>query len=133
MLKGQCLCGGIQYEYNSDITELAICHCTQCKVAQGTAFATNAPLAAKGFSFSETGAKLKTYFSSPNKKRVFCETCGTPLYSQRTDMPDVLRLRVGTIMHGNIPEPDYEIFCDAKSDWLTLQGERPNYSGHKPS
>lgn len=40
---------------------------------------------------------LQAYFASPNKKRVFCKTCGSPVWSERLDKPDVVRLRVGLI------------------------------------
>ncbi len=30
-------------------------------------------------------------------KRVFCKTCGSPVWSERLDKPDVVRLRVGLI------------------------------------
>lgn len=36
---------------------------------------------------------LKIYSSSPNKKRAFCGNYGTPLYSQRMDIPETIRLR----------------------------------------
>ena len=39
MLKGSCLCGQVRYEYDGDITEVSMCHCGQCRKAQGTAYA----------------------------------------------------------------------------------------------
>lgn len=126
MLKGRCLCGQVTYEYQGEITELAVCHCQQCKQAQGTPFVTNAPIETSKMKWLTGADNFKSYFSSPNKKRVFCQNCGSPLYSQRTDMPETLRLRVGTITHGKIPEPHYQIYCGSTSDWLVLNG-KPQY------
>ena len=118
MIKGSCLCGEVSYEYLAEITELAICHCQQCKQAQGTPFATNAPIETEKMKWLTGGEQFKSYFSSPNKKRVFCQNCGTPLFSQLTDKPEIIRLRVGTITYGKIPKPDYQIYCESASNWL---------------
>jgi len=127
MIKGSCLCEGVKYEYADEITEVAICHCHQCKRAQGTPFVTNAPIRKDGFSFTQGAELVKEYFSSSNKRRVFCGRCGSPFYSQRTDMPETIRLRLGTVAEGDIPEPDYEIYCESKSDWYKTNASRPTY------
>ncbi len=120
MLKGQCLCGCVQYTYHGEITEVAVCHCDQCKRAQGTPFVTNAPIQNNLFELVQGESLLKSYFSSPHKRRVFCSECGSPLFSQRTDMPEVIRLRLGTVREGYIPPPAYQIYCDSKATWLQL-------------
>ena len=127
MIKGSCLCAGITYEYHGEISGLAVCHCNQCKRAQGTPFATNAPLDFNKFKILSGDHLLKSYFSSPNKHRVFCSNCGSPIFSQRTDMPDIIRLRVGTVTEGKIPEPAYQAFCESKSDWFILDDAKPAY------
>ena len=131
MIKGSCLCQEVRYEYNDQINEVAICHCNQCKRAQGTPFVTNAPINTKSFSFTQGSEFVKEFFSSSNKKRVFCGNCGSPFYSQRTDMPEVIRLRLGTVTEGHIPEPNYEIYCESKSNWFTANGNRPVYEQNK--
>ena len=42
MLKGQCLCGAIEYRYSGELEEVVICHCNECKRAQGGPFADKA-------------------------------------------------------------------------------------------
>lgn len=132
MLKGQCLCGGIQYVYHGEIQEVALCHCDQCKRAQGTPFVTNAPILNSQFELVSGEALLTSYFSSPHKRRVFCSQCGSPLFSQRTDMPEVIRLRLGTLTQGRIPAPAYQIYCDSKAAWLQLDAQTPCYPQNKP-
>lgn len=132
MIKGQCLCSGIVYHYDGEITELALCHCQQCKMAQGTAFGTNAPIESELFRIIKGEQLLSAYFSSRNKKRVFCSCCGSPLYSQRTDIPEIIRLRVGTITEGSIPEPGYQSYYNSKSEWMVLNDDRPKYPFGNP-
>lgn len=75
MIKGSCLCEEIKYEYHGSFNEVAVCHCNQCKKAQGTPFVTNAPVELSKFSFLQGAELAKAFFSSPNKKRVFCSNC----------------------------------------------------------
>lgn len=132
MYRGSCLCGGIQYSYAGELSEIAICHCSQCRRAQGAPFATNAPVDASAFTLLQGDALLRSYLSSPNKRRVFCSQCGSPLYSQRLDKPDILRLRVGTL-HGDIPiRPAYHIYYASKADWFDCDDDLPKYAANKP-
>lgn len=128
MLKGHCLCKGVQYEYHAELDQVAMCHCNQCKQAQGTVFATNAPIRTELFHILQGEALLKSYFHSPNKRRVFCSHCASPIFSQLTTMPEIIRLRLGTVTEGHIPPPAFEIFCDSKSNWLQLNADRPCYA-----
>lgn len=132
MIKGRCLCGGIQYEYQGDISEVAICHCNQCKQAQGTPFVTNAPIKMELFHLVQGEALLKSYFSSESKRRVFCSNCGSPLFSQRIDMPETIRLRLGTVTEGEIPAPQYEIYCESRANWFPPKENIIGYSSNKP-
>jgi hypothetical protein len=127
MIKGSCLCEGIQYQYDGEITELAVCHCNMCKRAQGTPFVTNAPISFSAFKILTGSELLKSYYSSANKKRVFCSNCGSPIFSQRNDMPETIRLRVGTVTEGTIPRPSYQIYCESISAWFVLSDNMPKY------
>ena len=128
MLTGSCLCGGIHYQYEGEISEIAMCHCGQCRKAQGSAFATNAPLFSAKFHITQGEDLLKTYYSSEIKKRVFCANCGSPLYSQRDDKLDVLRLRLGSLDTAITAKPSYHIYCDSKAEWWTIADKLPQFS-----
>ncbi len=131
MIRGSCLCGGIQYEYDGELKELAVCHCNMCKRAQGAPFVTNSPINSGLFRIITGDDLLKSYFSSEKKKRVFCANCGSPIFSQRIDTPGVLRLRVGTVTSGKIPPPDYEQYCESISGWFVLSDAIPRYMQNK--
>lgn len=73
MLKGRCLCGQVTYEYQGEITELAVCHCQQCKQAQGTPFVTNAPIENAKMNWLTGTDQFKSYYSSPNKNAYFAK------------------------------------------------------------
>lgn len=92
-----CLCNGIQLRINAELEHIMVCHCTQCQKAQGAAFAAITQVQKSDLEIVQGENLLQAYFASSNKKRVFCKICGSPVWSERLDKPDVVRLRVGLI------------------------------------
>lgn len=130
MIRGSCLCGKVKYEYDGEIEEIAMCHCSQCRKAQGGAFGTNSPVKTALLKF--TGSEnIREFKSSPNKVRAFCQHCGSPLYSALEDLAGVCRLRLGTVDTEFTCDNKYHICVASKASWQTINDEFPQFS-HKP-
>lgn len=130
MIEGSCLCGKVRYTYDGAIEEIAMCHCSQCRQAQGGAFATNSPIDSQKLVI--IGQEyIKEFASNENKVRAFCQNCGSPLYSALKDLPSVKRLRVGTIETPFSCETKYHIFSASKASWHVITDEYPQFEGHK--
>ena len=59
-------------------------------------------------------------------KIVFCviaQHCASPIYSYRTDLPNIirLRLRLGTVTEGHLPAPQEEFFTEHKPSFIELR------------
>jgi len=132
MIEGGCLCGGVRYQYTAELQDVVVCHCQQCKKAQGSAFAVNAPIRQEFFTLLSGQQLLREYRHSPFKSRVFCENCGSALYSQRDDTPDLIRLRLGTLDTIDIPAPNYHIHHENAVDWCRFDESQPRYPVAKP-
>ncbi len=132
MVEGGCLCGGIRYRYDGEIEEISICHCSQCRKAQGSAFAAVSPVAAAGFHILAGAGLLREYRSSPDKVRVFCANCGSPIYSAKDDVPGVRRLRLGTVDTPLRCDNAFHIFTDSKASWWEITDDFPRYAQRKP-
>ena len=130
MIKGGCLCGKVRFEYSGNIEEIAMCHCSQCRQAQGGAFATNSPVDSSKLKFSGQEF-IKEFKSNENKVRAFCQNCGSPLYSARRDLPGVKRLRIGTVETAISCENKYHIFSASKASWYSITDKHPQYEEHK--
>ncbi len=127
MIKGSCLCGKVRYKYNGDINEIAMCHCSQCRKAQGGAFATNSPIETEKLAF--IGKEyIKEFQSSDMKVRAFCANCGSPLYSARKDLPGICRLRLGSVETAFTCEAKYHIYSGSKALWYEIQDEYPQFN-----
>ncbi|MCF8197456.1 MAG: GFA family protein [Sulfuritalea sp.] len=132
MIEGSCLCGGVRYEYDGDIEEISICHCSQCRKAQGSAFAPVSPVDSARFKLISGADLLKEFRSSPGKARVFCGNCGSPIYSALDDRPEVKRLRLGTVETPFACSDVFHIFCASKAPWLDCDDTHPHFAERRP-
>jgi hypothetical protein len=129
MFTGSCLCGEVRFRIDSELEPIQICHCQQCRRAQGAPFATNIPVSSRAFALVCGGGLLTSYESSPGKKRAFCSKCGAPVYSSRDSLPDVLRVRAGLI-DGPLPvRPIVHAFVASKCDWWAITDSLPQFPG----
>ncbi len=123
MFTGGCLCGGVRFSITGELQPLQLCHCTQCRKAQGTAFASALPIKADAFTLL-SGAELLTYFeSSPGKERAFCGRCGSPIYNRRTSVPDALRIRAGLVDQPLPVRPAFHQHVASKANWWTISDD----------
>lgn len=126
MIEGQCLCGRIQYRYAAEIEQSILCFCQHCRLAQGALFGWNSPIDQSKFKLLQGQDALKEYFHTENKARVFCDHCGSPLYSYRLDLPNILRLRLrlrlrlGTVTLGILPAPKETAYQEYQPDFICL-------------
>jgi len=124
---GSCLCGGVQFRLDGEPEPIQVCHCSQCRKAQGTPFATNMPARAAEFHITSGRELLKEYESSPGKVRYFCGRCGSPVYSQKNTTPDVVRLRAGTINEPLKVRPIAHFYTAYAANWWTVNDGLPKF------
>ena len=117
---GSCLCGGIRYRVRGELGAMVVCHCSRCRKANGSAFQAVVPIATAGFDLLEGAELLAGYESSPGVHRMFCRRCASPLYSRRDAMPELLRLRVGSLDTPLSAGPGMHIFVGSKADWYEI-------------
>ncbi|MBA4151193.1 MAG: GFA family protein [Acinetobacter sp.] len=129
MYSGSCLCGGVAFEIEDELEPIQMCHCSQCRKAQGTPFVTNTPVAATALRFVQGGELLSSFESSPGKRRVFCKVCGSPIYSQHVNVPSVFRIRAGLIDGDLNTSPAFHIYYDSKANWFEANDDLPKFAG----
>lgn len=131
-LHGSCLCGGVRYTVAGTLGAIVYCHCQQCRKAQGGAHGVNAPIASAAFQLLSGAELLQAYESSPGKRRVFCSRCGSPIYSQRSDRPETLRLRIGTLDTPITTRPQAHIYAASKAEWDEIHDALPRHAATEP-
>jgi hypothetical protein len=132
MYQGGCLCGTVRFEVHGPIRNIVYCHCSQCRKAQGSAFATNGVVEASDLHFVAGEDNLSRFAQSPDQARYFCQSCGSPIYSESTARPHLRRIRLGTLESAIEERPMAHIFASSKADWEEICGDLPQYDAYEP-
>lgn len=120
MHQGECLCGRVKFQVTQKITDIVMCHCSECRRVQGTAFATNGNVENKNFIFLKGEDNLTEFKEDENKSRFFCKSCGSPIMAKLKQKPKHTRIRLGTIIT-EVNEPiEKHIFVKSKANWDTI-------------
>ena len=132
MYKGGCLCGRIRFTISGGIRNIVYCHCSQCRKAQGSAFATNGIVEADKFKIESGEDALTAYAATPDQSKYFCRHCGSPIMSKRKSVPNEVRVRLGTIESAISERPQAHIFVTSKANWEEITGDLPQYEEYEP-
>ena len=132
MYSGSCLCTAVQFEIHGPIRQIVHCHCSQCRKAQGSAFATNGYVDSDDFHLLSGEDHLTAYESSPGQYKYFCRTCGSPIFSRRMADPGRVRIRLGTVDSPVEERPGAHIFVSSRANWDEIGDELPCYDGYEP-
>lgn len=130
--RGGCLCGAVHYEIEGALAAIQICHCGQCRKAQGTAFASNIPVQIERLRFIAGREGIREFESSPGKLRAFCSNCGSPIYSRRLSAPDTLRIRAGTLDGPVKARALAHFYVGSKADWWPISDALPQFDAAQP-
>lgn len=126
MHTGSCLCGAVKYEIRGELGPAFYCHCSRCRKASGSAFASNVVVAAEDFVFVQGEESLGSFSSSESMQRSFCTHCGSPIMSRRGNLPQV-RVRLGTLDTPLAEGPGAHIFVASKADWFDIHDALPQH------
>lgn len=128
MHTGSCLCGAVKYEVRGEFQSAVYCHCSRCRKAGGSAFASNAVLAAKDFVVVQGKESLKTFSTPGGVHRQFCGNCGSPIVSRRENVPEVVRLRLGSLDTPLASGPQAHIYVGSKAKWFEILDKLPQHA-----
>jgi len=134
-LDGGCACGSVRYVLDNEPLVVHACHCRDCQLLSGTAFATNAWIMRSDLEVLQgdlTAASFKA--GSGKEHRVLRRSqCGTQLWSEYAGaFPGTVFLRVGTLDEPRSLQPDIHIFTRSKQPWITLPPDVPAFETFYP-
>lgn len=132
MYEGGCLCGAVRFRISGTIRNIVYCHCSQCRKAQGSAFATNGIVSKEDFELLSGEGSLTGYESTPGQVKYFCRVCGSPIMSKNDTRTDELRIRLGTIESDIAERPMAHIFATSRANWEDICGDLPQYEAYEP-
>lgn len=117
MLKGRCLCGGVQYQAQGPLGPVIACHCSMCARTSGNYAATTA-CDVSGFAM-QSDRTLSWFRSSSGVERGFCRECGSNLFWREIGS-DRIYVTAGTLDAPTGLSIAGHIFVGSKSDFYEL-------------
>jgi len=124
MVRGSCLCGSVAWEASGPFELMSHCHCSMCRKAHGTGFATFLAAPASGFRALRSGDAIARFESSPGVFRTFCPRCGSALWSpagERVFMP------AGCLDDDPGARPLAHLFAASKAAWDEISDSLPRF------
>lgn len=123
---GRCLCGAVRFQTEGKPLWVGHCHCESCRRNTGAALATFVGCAADRC--THTGEAPGVYESSPDVRRRFCTTCGTPISYESERFPGEIHFYISLFDDPDAFQPTFHVFATEGLSWLHLNDGLPRYA-----
>ncbi|MDP6704997.1 MAG: GFA family protein [Alphaproteobacteria bacterium] len=131
--EGRCLCGSVSYECRAAPVVTGHCHCVDCRKSSGTGHGSHmgVPKAA----VAVTGPV--TVYDAPADSgnivsRAFCPTCGGPVYSLNSGMPEMIFLRASSLDDPEVFKPQFVVYTSRAASWDHVDPSIPSFATMPP-
>ena len=124
MFIGSCLCQAIQFELDGEITSPRYCHCSNCVKFAGASPAAWAMANSAELQLINSAAEI-TKYNSGRGLRCFCSQCGSGVWFESIDFPEIIAIPLGVIDDGDIPLPEQHLWVSSKPGWCVINDELP--------
>ena len=129
--QGGCLCGAVRYAVDGPLSGIIVCHCKDCQRASGSTAAYNVRVATRDLTITKGACDHYTVTAESGQEltRMFCARCGSQLFSQRAQLPDVLSIKAGTLDDPGGLALARHIWTARAMPWDTIDAELPCHEG----
>ena len=123
-LTGGCLCGGVRFEVTHAPLVALYCHCTRCQRRTGTAASANARIAPGSLRITAGEELVSTYDAGEGAfKKAFCSACGSALWAQHPEKPDIRSVRLGAFDTDPGIRPSFRQFVAYAAPWEPIPND----------
>ena len=126
VVRGGCLCKSIGFEADLPFAKFVKCHCSRCRKATGSAFATNAYVLPSAFRWTR-GQEHVVRFDLPEAKSFstsFCGMCGSPLPHYTRSGREVI-IPAGALLDDPGTSPTIDSCWSSRARWLSDASDLP--------
>ena len=126
---GQCLCGAVRYMVNDEPLAVYACHCTDCQKRSGSAFGLSMWVRRNAIKVTRGEAVLHASSHSDGRPRAgrVCAQCGTRLWSEPDDRPELAVVRPGTLDDTSSLRPVAHLWTRSAQPWVVVPEDAVRY------
>ncbi len=117
----RCTCGAVKFEFDTDPTFVAVCHCLDCKKASGGEAATFFGVPEDDFSLLSGTPKAHHFIADSGKglDRNFCPDCGSRLFTSNLEsFPGLVFVMLGSLDRPSLIRPNVEMYTKRRLAWV---------------
>lgn len=119
VIHGSCLCGAITFRLDAPLRAARYCHCRNCRKFAGTSPAAWAMADASKLLVTSSNGQIGR-FNSGRGVRCFCSLCGSPVWFESIDHPEIVGIPLGAIDEGKHGAPEMHLWVTSKPDWYEI-------------
>ncbi len=130
-MKGSCLCGSVEFQFEQVVGPFEICHCNRCRKLSGAQGIPAVGISSEGFVFNKGQDLIQTYeapilYEGPAYHSFFCRNCGSPLPPPNPS-GEWLEVPAGLLDDDPGLKPDKHIFTEFVPTWDEISDGLPEY------
>jgi hypothetical protein len=119
-IRGGCLCGGVQFEVEDELTTARYCHCTSCKKLSGSIGTANARVLSASVRIVAGRDLIRSYQPEGGSAKTFCSRCGSNLFGGGWPESEYCSVRLSAIDTPFDVRPQAHLFVRSVAPWETL-------------
>jgi hypothetical protein len=127
------MCGGVRFELDEPLVSASWCHCTRCRRRTGGPASVQGRIAPGSLRMVRGEELLRAYRPDDGWRKVFCGACGSSLWSENPNDPEVKAVRLGAFDGDPGIRPSYHQFAAYAPVWAPVPDDGlPRFPERRP-
>jgi hypothetical protein len=119
-----CACGQLRLAATGEPVRISMCHCLACQQRTGSVFGVQARFRCEQVMTAGEASQFTRAADSGNTLTFsFCPTCGSTVYWQLSDFPDLIAVAVGAFADPQFPFPRHSVYEARRHPWVSLPAD----------
>jgi hypothetical protein len=119
--RGSCSCGQLSLETVGDSIRISVCHCLECQRRTGSPFGAQARFSKSHVRLQGDSSRFtRTGDSGQFITFHFCAKCGSTVYWELADDPDIVVVAVGAFADPTFWPPRFSVYESRQHPWIHI-------------
>lgn len=116
-----CACGQLVATVEGEPVRTSVCHCHDCQKRTGSVFGTQARFPQDRVTINGRSRAFTRRGDSGSEIRFnFCPDCGSTVYYQLQQLPDLVAIAVGCFADSTFPAPRVSVYERRMHPWVQV-------------